>query len=51
MVPRGVRDTPSAGLESTVGDVPRISFFYGIAIYVYWDEGVHARPHFHALQR
>jgi Domain of unknown function (DUF4160) len=28
--------------------VPRISFFYGIAIYMYWDEGHHARPHFHA---
>ena len=38
----------AAGLERTVGDVPRISFFYGIAVYMYWDEGVHARPHFHA---
>jgi hypothetical protein len=28
--------------------VPRISFFYGIAIYMYWHEGAHARPHFHA---
>ena len=28
--------------------MPRISSFYGIAIYMYWDEGVHARPHFHA---
>jgi hypothetical protein len=28
--------------------MPRISFFYGIAIYMYWDEGQHARPHFHA---
>jgi hypothetical protein len=28
--------------------VPRISFFYGIAIYMYWDEAHHARPHFHA---
>jgi hypothetical protein len=28
--------------------VPRISFFYGIAIYMYWNEGSHARPHFHA---
>jgi len=27
--------------------VPRISFFYGIAIWMYWNEGVHARPHFH----
>jgi hypothetical protein len=28
--------------------VPRISFFYGIAIWMYWNEGVHARAHFHA---
>jgi hypothetical protein len=28
--------------------MPRISFFYGIAIWMYWDEGTHARPHFHA---
>jgi len=28
--------------------VPRISYFYGIAIWMYWNEGVHARPHFHA---
>jgi len=28
--------------------VPRISVFYGIAIWMYWNEGVHARPHFHA---
>jgi hypothetical protein len=28
--------------------VPRISFFYGITIWMYWNEGVHARPHFHA---
>jgi hypothetical protein len=28
--------------------VPRISFFYGIAIWMYWNEGAHARPHFHA---
>lgn len=27
---------------------PRISAFYGIAIYMYWSEGRHARPHFHA---
>jgi hypothetical protein len=43
-----LRGRPSAGLKRTVGDVPRISFFYGIAIYMYWDEGIHARPHFHA---
>jgi hypothetical protein len=28
--------------------MPRISFFYGIAIWMYWNEGPHARPHFHA---
>jgi hypothetical protein len=28
--------------------VPRISFFYGIAIWMYWNEGAHVRPHFHA---
>jgi hypothetical protein len=28
--------------------VPRISLFYGISIWMYWNEGVHARPHFHA---
>jgi len=28
--------------------VPRISVFYGIAIWMYWNEGAHARPHFHA---
>jgi hypothetical protein len=28
--------------------MPRISFFYGITIAMYWDEGHHGRPHFHA---
>jgi hypothetical protein len=28
--------------------VPRISAFYGITIWMYWNEGRHARPHFHA---
>ena len=46
--PPGFHGRPSAGLERTVAGVPRISFFYGIAIYMYWDEGAHARPHFHA---
>jgi len=27
--------------------VPRISFFYGIGVWMYWNEGAHARPHFH----
>ncbi len=28
--------------------MPRVSSFYGIAIFMYWNEGRHARPHFHA---
>ena len=28
--------------------MPRISFFYGITIWMYWNEGPHARAHFHA---
>jgi hypothetical protein len=28
--------------------VPRICSFYGITILMYWKEGHHARPHFHA---
>jgi Domain of unknown function (DUF4160) len=28
--------------------MPRISFFYGTTIWMYWNEGVHARPHFYA---
>ena len=28
--------------------MPQISSFYGITIWMYWNEGVHARPHFHA---
>jgi hypothetical protein len=28
--------------------VPRICSFYGITILMYWNEGQHARPHFHA---
>lgn len=28
--------------------MPRVSSFYGIAIYMYWNEAHHARPHFHA---
>jgi hypothetical protein len=28
--------------------VPRISFFYGITVVMYWNDGGHARPHFHA---
>ncbi|MFY9615823.1 MAG: DUF4160 domain-containing protein [Candidatus Dormiibacterota bacterium] len=28
--------------------MPRISAFYGISIYMYWNEGDHQVPHFHA---
>lgn len=28
--------------------MPRISYFYGITIRMFWNEGAHARPHFHA---
>ena len=28
--------------------MPRVSFFYGIGIWMYFNEGVHSRPHFHA---
>jgi hypothetical protein len=28
--------------------MPRVSAFYGITIYMYWEEGKHSRPHFHA---
>jgi Domain of unknown function (DUF4160) len=28
--------------------MPSISHFYGITIWMYWNEGHHSRPHFHA---
>ncbi len=28
--------------------MPRISQFHGVSIYMYWNEGDHAVPHFHA---
>jgi hypothetical protein len=28
--------------------MPRLSAFYGIAIYMYWNERDHPVPHFHA---
>jgi Domain of unknown function (DUF4160) len=48
--------SPIAGSEALRTDrcspyghrVPRISSFYGISIYMYWNEAHHARPHFHA---
>jgi Domain of unknown function (DUF4160) len=44
------RQRPGRGitLDRRVQTVPRISVFYGIAIWMYWNEGRHARPHFHA---
>ena len=30
--------------------MPRLSAFYGIAIYMYWNERDHPVPHFHAYQ-
>jgi Domain of unknown function (DUF4160) len=38
----------SCSCTSGESDVPRISAFYGIVIWMYWNEGIHARPHFHA---
>ncbi len=29
--------------------MPKLSYFYGIAIWMYWDEPHHHTPHFHAL--
>jgi hypothetical protein len=37
-------DSAARSLDS----VPRLSSFYGITILMFWNEGVHARPHFHA---
>jgi hypothetical protein len=28
--------------------MPRVSYFYGIAIWMYWNEGNHSTPHVHA---
>jgi Domain of unknown function (DUF4160) len=28
--------------------MPQISAFYGIGIWMYWNEAAHMRPHFHA---
>jgi hypothetical protein len=38
----------AAGEGRSVVEVPRISSFYGITIVMFWNEGHHARPHFHA---
>lgn len=34
-------------IQSGEGLIPRISIFFGIVIYMYYDE--HAPPHFHAM--
>jgi Domain of unknown function (DUF4160)/Protein of unknown function (DUF2442) len=39
---------PVPAMGSEQGGVPKVSYFYGIAIKMYWDEGHHSRPHFHA---
>lgn len=39
---------PALYERSDQGGVPKVSSFYGIAITMYWDEGSHNRPHFHA---
>src|SRR5258708_26946114 len=47
---RGWRRIESAGRKSPVpreAGVPRISTYYGIAIYMYYRD--HAPPHFHAI--
>jgi hypothetical protein len=44
----GTKFFDSVRHESHHQTVPRLSSFYGIAVYMYWDEGIHARPHFHA---
>lgn len=36
------------GCRDTRGSVPRVSAFFGIVIYMYWEEADHHRPHFHA---
>lgn len=28
--------------------MPRVSSYYGITVWMYWNEGHHARPHLHA---
>jgi hypothetical protein len=39
---------PALYERSDQGGVPKVSSFYGIAITMYWEEGGHNRPHFHA---
>ncbi|MGI8595544.1 MAG: DUF4160 domain-containing protein [Solirubrobacteraceae bacterium] len=34
--------------EPWAGEIPRLSSFYGITIFMYWNEGKHARRHIHA---
>jgi hypothetical protein len=43
-----VATTSKTGLLIIIRQMPRISIFYGITISMYWNEGAHARPHFHA---
>jgi Domain of unknown function (DUF4160) len=39
---------PATGGSDTVQVMPRISAFYGIVIYMYWNEKDHPVAHFHA---
>jgi hypothetical protein len=39
---------PALYERSDQGGVPKVSSFYGIAITMYWKEGSHNCPHFHA---
>ena len=40
-------EKPVAG-AAIVKDMPRISAFYGVVIYMYWNERDHPVAHFHA---
>ncbi len=52
---RGAAKTPRLRCLSRFGaavgvrGVPRLSYFYGITITMYWSEPHHHTPHFHAL--
>ncbi len=43
---RGSEDLGASTLLTDSSDVPRVSSFYGIVIWLYYDE--HPPPHFHA---
>ena len=39
---------PDDGRWTSVGAMPRVSAFYGVVIYMYWNERDHPVAHFHA---